>query len=159
MKYIVGMADMKVVSGKESELVTYALGSCLGISAFDPVVNVGGLLHVMLPSSSINSSKAEDNPLMFVDTGVPKLFHACYNAGAHRDRLVIKVAGGAAVNGNSDFFSIGQRNYTMLKKLFWKNGIIIHAEDVGGSISRTMSVDLGSGRVTLKNASNEWILQ
>mgnify|MGYP001608830151 CR=1 FL=1 len=159
MKYIVGMADMKVASGRESELVTYALGSCLGITVFDSEANVGGLLHVMLPSSNINNAKADDNLLMFVDTGVPKLFNACYKAGAHRDRLVIKVAGGAAVNGNSDFFSIGQRNYTMLKKLFWKNGIIIKAEDVGGTISRTMTFNLDSGQVLLKNAGKEWVLE
>lgn len=159
MKYIVGMADMKIASGKESKLVTYALGSCLGITVYDSDAKVGGLLHVMLPSSNINSAKAEENPLMFVDTGVPKLFHACYNAGANRDRLEIKVAGGAAVNGSSDFFSIGQRNYTMLKKLFWKNGFIISAEDVGGTISRTMTFDIGSGQVLLKNASKEWVLE
>ena len=158
MTHIVGMADMKVMADKRSVLVTYALGSCLGISVYDPVAKVGGLLHVMLPSSSINSAKAAENSLMFVDTGVPNLFHACYAAGAHRERLVVKVAGGAAVDSVNDFFSIGERNYVMLKKLFWKNGIMISAEDVGGTISRIMSIDIGNGQVVLKSSGKEWLL-
>ena len=112
----------------------------------------------MLPLSEIDPRKAEQNPYMFVDTGVPKLFHECYEAGAVRNRLVIKVAGGGAFYSDNDLFAIGKRNYIVLRKLFWKNGFMIAADDVGGSISRTMSLEIGTGRTLLRSAGREWEL-
>ncbi len=135
------------------ELITYALGSCLGISVHDPVSCVGGLLHVMLPSSAIDPTKGAENPCMFVDTGLPKLFNDCYKAGAVKQRLVVKVAGGACVNGDSDsdYFQIGKRNFVVLRQLLWKNGVLIKSHDVGGSCSRTMSLDVATGQVYVKS--------
>src|SRR5919109_4013944 len=98
MRYIVGVADMKISVQPGDQLITYALGSCLGIAIHDPVAKVGGLLHVMLPLSTIDPAKAAENPSMFVDTGVPQLFISCYKAGAQKHRLVVKVAGGASVH-------------------------------------------------------------
>jgi chemotaxis protein CheD len=115
------------------------------------VVSVGGLLHVMLPISAIDPAKARDNPCMFVDTGVPKLFTQCYQAGAKKERLIIKVAGGAALSGHvEDHFEIGKRNFLMLRKLLWKNGLLLTSQDVGGHYSRTMSLRLSDGQVTLR---------
>jgi chemotaxis protein CheD len=149
---IVSIADMKVSSNTEDRLITYALGSCLGITVHDPVAGVGGMLHVMLPNSSIDPAKGEANPFMFVDTGVPSLFRECMRAGAKRERLVVKVAGGSfsGEDERADQFRIGKRNMLMLKKLLWKNGLLLHAEEVGGRVSRTMALDVGSGAVTLK---------
>jgi chemotaxis protein CheD len=152
VKHIVGVADMKLSSQPGDQLITYALGSCLGIAIHDPVAGVGGLLHVMLPLSTIDSEKASKNPYMFVDTGVPKLFLACYQAGAQKPRLIVKVAGGASVHGDeeADHFQIGKRNFVMLRKLLWRNGVLLKAHDVGGSHSRTMTLEVGSGTVSLK---------
>ncbi|MCS6861095.1 MAG: chemotaxis protein CheD [Abditibacteriales bacterium] len=157
MKHIVGVADMKVSSHPDDVLITYALGSCLGIAIHDPVARVGGLLHVMLPLSTIDPAKAKENPYMFVDTGVPRLFIECYKAGAKKERLVVKVAGGASLQGHGeeDHFQIGKRNFLMLRKLFWKNGVLINAHDVGGQDSRTMSLHIGSGEVLLRANGQE----
>ncbi|RKY55352.1 MAG: chemotaxis protein CheD [Candidatus Neomarinimicrobiota bacterium] len=153
MKHIVGVADMKISDQPEDELVTHALGSCLGIAAYDPVAVVAGLLHVMLPLSTINPEKAKQNPCMFVDTGVPHFFRQLYKAGAIKKRIVVKVAGGANVQNNgNDRFAIGKRNYIVLKKLFWRNGVLIEAEDVGGSVARTMHLQVATGKVLI--ASN-----
>jgi chemotaxis protein CheD len=148
----VAVADMKVSTSRDDVLITYALGSCLGISAYDPVACVGGMLHVMLPLSTINPARAEENPYTFVDTGVPRLFIECYKAGARKDRMVIRVAGGANTRGNesSDFFEIGKRNFTILRKLLWKNDVQLHAQEVGGGDTRTMSMSMATGEVTLK---------
>ncbi|HEY3281979.1 MAG TPA: chemotaxis protein CheD [Armatimonadota bacterium] len=148
----VGVADCKVSADPEDLLITYALGSCLGISIYDPVARVGGLLHVMLPDSSIDPSKAELNPSMFVDSGVPRLFRECYRQGAQKQRLVVKVAGGATsrLRGDEDHFQIGRRNFTMLRKLLWGNGVMLKGHDVGGCTSRTMSLHIGTGVVSLK---------
>lgn len=151
MKYTIGIAEMMVSSERDAELTTFALGSCLGIAIHDPIALVGGLLHVMLPLSSVNPEKALHNPAMFVDTGVPRLFLECYKAGAKKERLVVKVAGGAALQGEAgeDHFQIGARNLTLLKKLLWKNGVLVEAYDVGGNVPRTMSLHIGTGVVTL----------
>ena len=151
----VGMADLKVSADRTTRLVTYALGSCLGVSVFDPVAGVGGMLHVMLPMSEIDAAKARGNPALFVDTGVPALFRACYGLGAVKSRMIVKVAGGAAAAppGASDQFQIGKRNVLTLRKLLWKNGVLVQAQDVGGhQVSRTMTLDLADGAVTLKMA-------
>jgi chemotaxis protein CheD len=150
MRYVVGVADMKISTKRDDEIITFALGSCLGIAIYDPVAAVGGLLHVMLPTSSIDLQKAAQNPTMFVDTGVPKLFIESYRAGAVKQRLLVKAAGGACVNDCADdFFQIGKRNITMLRKLLWKNGVALSASDVGLSCSRTMSLHLSDGSVMI----------
>ena len=143
---------MKVSAKKDDLIITHALGSCLGITVHDPVACVGGLLHVMLPLSTIDPAKADRNPFMFVDTGFPKLLMECFRSGAQKQRLVIRVAGGAnsQEREEDDFFQIGKRNFIILRKLLWNNGILLKSYDVGGNHSRTMSLEISSGIVTVK---------
>jgi chemotaxis protein CheD len=144
---------MKISTERGDLIITHALGSCLGITIHDPVACVGGLLHVMLPLSTIDLVKADRNPFMFVDTGVPKLFLECFKVGAQKQRLEIRVAGGAnSQNGEeNDLFQIGKRNMVMLRKILWKNGLLLKSHDVGGSNSRTMSLEIGTGRVSIRS--------
>jgi chemotaxis protein CheD len=157
MKHVVGVADMRIAGNEGDVIITHALGSCLGITIHDPVSHVGGMLHVMLPTGSIDPARAAANPFMFVDSGVPQFFREAYAAGAVKDRLIVKVAGGASVGiaGTEDRFAIGRRNYITLKKLFWQNGVLIRAEAVGGHIPRTMSLELGEGRVWISTAGQD----
>jgi chemotaxis protein CheD len=157
---IVGIAEMHISTDPDTTLITYALGSCLGISIYDPVARVGGLLHVMLPESSINPERAVINPCRFVDTGVPRLFHASYDAGARKERLEIKVAGGATAHPDpsADSFQIGKRNFLMLRRLLWRNGVLIKAHDIGGQGSRTMLLEIATGRVRIRSQGNEFII-
>jgi chemotaxis protein CheD len=131
-------------------LVTYSLGSCLGVTLYDPVKRVGGLLHIMLPDSKIDAAKATSAPFMFVDTGLPRLFQGVYNLGAERSRLQIKVAGGSQLLDAKGVFNIGERNFQALSALLAKNGYPIHSRDVGGMSSRTVRMDLTTGKVTVK---------
>ena len=158
MKHVVGVADMKVAHGADDVIVTHALGSCLGITLHDPVARVGGMFHVMLPNASVCPDKAAKNPFMFVDSGTPLFFKEAYAAGAAKERLTVKVVGGAALGSGEDFFAIGKRNFVTLRKLFWKNGILIAAEDVGGNISRTLHLDVATGRTWLQSQGREWNL-
>lgn len=146
MRHVVVVADMKV--GSEGDLlVTHALGSCLGLMVYDPVAKLGGLLHAMLPLSKINLEKARANPYMFVDTGVPRVFQELYRMGAEKKRLVVKAAGCGQPLGNNEIFKIGDRNFTTLKKLLWKNNVLLKAEDVGGPSGRTVHFDVSTGEV------------
>lgn len=157
MRHVVGVADMKISTQPDDIIITHALGSCLGVSLYDPELRAGGILHVMLPSASVSPEKAQKNPYMFVDTGTPLFFKSLYSAGADKKNLVVKVAGGAAIGkGKEDFFAIGKRNFVMLRKLFWKNGIMIAGQDVGGNIARTMFLDLNTGRTWCQSNGREW---
>lgn len=152
MRHVVAVADMKVSNQPGDEIVTYALGSCLGITIYDPASRVGGMLHVMLPLSTIDVAKATENPCMFVDTGVPRLFLESYKLGAVKQRLEVKVAGGACTNGSEedDYFQIGKRNITIFRKLLWKNGVMLKSSDVAGTVSRTISLEIGTGIVSMR---------
>lgn len=151
MRTIVGVSDMHVSDNPGETIITFALGSCLGITMFDPVAGVGGLLHVMLPLSKADPEKAKLKPAMYVDTGLAELVGVCYDFGATKKNIVISVAGGASMkrNNEDDFFKIGKRNFTTLRKLLWKNGFMIEQQDVGGNNSRTMALRLSDGLVTV----------
>ena len=147
---VVGVADMAVSNDPGAVLVTHSLGSCLGITVYDPVKKIGGLLHLMLPDGGIDPTKAEKSPFMFATTGVPRLFHALYNLGADRRRVVIKAAGGSQLMDAKGIFNIGQRNYQAVTELLAQNGFSSQAWDVGGNSSRTMRFDLENGQVSIK---------
>ena len=148
---IVGVADMVATNDPGAELVTYSLGSCLGVTVYDPIKKAGGLLHLMLPDSSINPQRAAAEPYMFVDTGVPLLFKAVYNLGGDRFRVVVKVAGGAQFFDPNRSFNIGERNCGALHALLARKGYSIHAEAVGGVCSRTLRLDLSNGNATISS--------
>jgi len=147
---VVGMADCRVSTLADQVLITYALGSCIAVAIHDPVAGVGGLLHYMLPESAISPGKAGENPYMFADTGIPLLFRRAYECGAEKRRMVVRVAGGAQVMDREGVFNIGKRNYLALRKIFWKAGVLLQAEDVGGTASRTVRLEVGSGRFWLR---------
>ena len=128
---VVGISDLKVSNVGLDCLVTYALGSCIAVAVYDPLAKVGGLLHYMLPDSTLDQQKANEHPGMFADTGIPLLFKSCYKLGAEKKRMVIKVAGGARIMDDIDYFRIGQKNLTALRQIFWKNNVLIDAEDTG----------------------------
>lgn len=148
---VVGVGDCKVTGDPLAELITYALGSCIAVAIWDPVTRVSGLLHFMLPDSAVDRiGNGRDHPFRYADTGTPLLFRGAYQEGADKRRLVVRLAGGAAVVDDNGVFNIGKRNYAALRKILWKAGVMVHAEDVGGAVSRTVRLDAGSGRMTIR---------
>lgn len=152
---VVDIADYAVTDDAKTVLVTHSLGSCIGVAVWDPQVKAGGMIHYMLPDSALSPDKAKANPAMFANSGIPLLFRALYELGAVKKRLIVKVAGGAQLLDDAGTFNIGKRNYVMLRKLFWKNNVLIDAEDVGGSVSRTLRLHVDSGTVTVKTRNGE----
>ena len=146
----VGMADYKV--GKApATVISYGLGSCIGISLYDPQTKVGGLLHIMLPDST--QARASDNPAKFADTGLPLMLKDVLAMGASRARLVAKIAGGAqmfAFANATDIMRVGARNAEASKKMLKSLGIKLVAEDTGGTYGRTVSINLEDGLYTVK---------
>jgi chemotaxis protein CheD len=149
-KLIVGVGGLAVSNNQSVILTTYSLGSCVGVTVYDPVSHAGGMLHAMLPNSSINAAKAAEQPAMFVDTGLGALFRATCALRAEKHRMQICVAGGAQFMDKSGVFNIGQRNYICLAQLLGQHGLTIDAKDVGGLVSRTLHLHMGTGEVRLK---------
>jgi chemotaxis protein CheD len=149
-KRIVTIADLITTNEPNEILVTYSLGSCIAVVIFDPVARVGGMLHYMLPDSAMDPQKASQKPAMFADTGIPLLFKRSYRLGAQKKNAIVKVAGGAQILDEDGIFNIGKRNYLAMRKIFWRNNVLIAGEHVGGNVNRTVRLEMDTGRVFLK---------
>ena len=152
MNIVVGVADMKISNDPDSVIITYSLGSCIGLAVYDTVARVGGILHFMLPESGLYSDKAKMRPHMFADTGIPALFKAAYKLGAKKQRMKVIMVGGGEVLNQSGFFNIGKRNIMASKKMLWKNNAMIDYEDVGKNVNRTIKLAIKNGDAWLKTS-------
>lgn len=151
-KLIVGISDMKLSKNPNDQVITYSLGSCLGIVLYDKSINAAALLHVMLPDSSIERVSKDSsffNHYKFVDTGIPKMVQEFQKIGGNTKTTKLAVFGGARVFKTKDHFNIGKRNYVALRKNIWKFGLLIAKEHVGGDVHRTVSIDVETGLITL----------
>jgi chemotaxis protein CheD len=145
-RVVVGISERSFSTQAGDQVVTHALGSCVGVVVHDAQACVGGILHYMLPASSLDPEKSRINPFMFGDTGIPAFFKEAYALGAAKDRMRVVIAGGARVIESVQTLDIGARNVVIARKLFWKNGVMIAAEDVEGNRPRTLFLEVGSGR-------------
>ena len=146
---------MIVSNDPADTLITYSLGSCLGVVLWDEKARIGGLIHCMLPQSRVDSEKAIKTPAMFVDTGIPLLFKKMAELGSHKKNIIIKAAGCSQIMDPEGHFQIGERNFTILRKLLWKNDLLIHSKSIGGNISRTISLDVGTGKTLIRTGKIE----
>jgi len=149
---VVGVGDYRVTNERDHCLVTYALGSCVGVAAYDQRFKVGGLLHFKLPSSDLNQAKAASHPGVFGDTGLTAFLEELFGLGATKPSLNIRLVGGAKSLSSSDFFNIGERNLILARRFLWMNGLIVSGEDTGGSDYRTVRLEMATGRVTVKDS-------
>ena len=154
----VGIADMKI-SRQEGTLITYALGSCVGITFYDPMIKLGALLHVLLPEAGMATNV---NVLKFADTGIHETLRKLYAFGAVKGRIVCKIAGGAKMfdmKTQGALGNIGDRNVRSVKSVLMQEGIRISGEDTGANYARTMLLDLSNGQVSIRTmGKNEQIL-
>ena len=149
-RVVVGVGDMAVSNNPQMVLSTYALGSCAGIVAYDSVMKVGGLLHILLPDSTLSPQKAAAQPGMFADTGLPIFFNALYGLKAHPARMRLFVCGGASVLSGHDPFKIGDRNVAATLTYLSQQGLVVRQRDVGGTVNRTIHLEISSGSLELK---------
>jgi chemotaxis protein CheD len=149
-RVVVGVGDMGVSNNPQITLSTYALGSCIAVVAYDPLTKAGGLLHLMLPDSTISPNKAQSQPAMFADTGLPLLFRSLAGLRADVSRIRVFVTGGANVLCDADTFRIGERNIQAATDYLIRNGYMIRYKAVGGTINRTVHMNVATGDVTLK---------
>ena len=149
-RVVVGLAELAVSNNPSAILTTYALGSCIGIAIYDPQARVGGLVHCMLPDSTIDPRKAQANPGMFVDTGMAALLRSACQMRADRRRLRVFLAGGARIMDDQNLFNIGGRNLEAFAECLRRESLQVTAQQVGGQVNRTIGLSIETGRVTLK---------
>jgi chemotaxis protein CheD len=149
----IGIGGLDVTGEPSAVLITHGLGSCIAVIAYDPRRKIGGLLHFQLPSSSLSPERARMSPGTFADTGIPLLFERMYALGSKKADIVVKAAGGGNFHQDNGTFDIGKRNQTMMRKIFWKAQVLVAAEDVGGSRSRTARLFVDTGQVTIQSGA------
>lgn len=148
---VVGISEFAVSNDPAQQLITYSLGSCIGLALYDPFVGVAGLLHAMMPTSSMDAERAAREPGMFADTGTAALLTALFELGARRRSLIAKVAGAATHVDQHGLFRIGERNLAVVRRVLWKNDIMIAAQHTGGALSRTLILETATGRALVKS--------
>lgn len=147
-RIVVGVGDMAVSNNTATTLSTYALGSCIAVIAYDTGSSCGGILHIMLPEASLSPSRAAAQPAMFADTGLPLFFKGLIGLKADRRRLKLLVAGGASVLAGHDPFRIGERNSRFTMNFLEQNRLNVIKTDTGGTINRTVHLEMSTGTVT-----------
>ncbi len=146
----VGIGDYAASKVPEQTIKTLALGSCVAVIMLDTRQRTVGMLHVALPDSCINKEKASTKPGMFADTGIPRLIEEMQKLGYNgNNRLVIKLAGGASIMDPNQTFNIGKRNILAVRKCLWQHKFGAIAEDIGGNFSRSVSIDIKTGKVLI----------
>ena len=152
---VVGLGEMKVTRESSAVLTCLGLGSCVAVCAYDPGAKVGGMAHVVLPSSEGRDVKRSAK---YADMAIPMLLDEMRNQGALKSRLVIKLTGGAELSkaaGMDNAFKIGERNEAAVKEALAKEGVKVVAAELGGSKGRTARLLVGSGSVVVASAGSE----
>lgn len=147
---MVGVGELAVSNSTAVTISTYALGSCIGLVGYDAVARTGGILHLMLPESTLSPEKAAAKPAMFADTGVPALFRALAGLRAERARTRLFLAGGACVLAGPDNFKIGERNAVATQRMLSVYGCTLVGREVGGTVNRTLHLNVSNGELTMK---------
>ena len=151
----VGIADLKVASAP-NRIITLGLGSCVGVTFYDPMSKVGGLLHIMLPDSKQFSDV--NKPAKFADLGIPLLLKEFQRIGGRTNSIQVKIAGGAQMFTGQNAkvtLNVGERNAEMARKVLKEMGLRLMAADVGGNRGRTMILDTANGQVTIRTVGSQ----
>lgn len=154
-RIMIDISDAKVSGQPADLLVTYSLGSCIGVCLYDPAIHVGGMLHYQLPTAKMDAERARAKPCMFADTGMRLLLDRLLALGVNKKRLQVRLAGGANMATGPQGFDIGKRNYLAIRRILWNEAMFIDAEDVGGSLARSLYLDVADGTVTVRSNGQE----
>lgn len=157
MTIILGVGDMGATNTPGEAIRTIGLGSCVAVIIMDPKTRCIAMDHVALPESTTSPERALVKPGHFADTGIPALLKLMAQKGSSENGAgkIVKLVGGASVMDPNNTFNIGKRNILAIKKILWQLGMGAIAEDIGGQISRTVEVDVNTGRVIIQSPARE----
>jgi chemotaxis protein CheD len=150
VKVMVRIAELAASKDPATLFYTFPLGSGLGIAVYDAEAKVGGILHSVLPSSSIDPDQAATTPGMFLDTGLQLLFAQMRQLNANIQNLRVAVAGAAQIMDDEPVFNVGKSNIDALMALLAQVGLEVHAKSVGGKTNCNMEFNVGTGEIRVK---------
>lgn len=158
-RIVIGIGGIAVARGQAGQIITHALGSCLGLTMWDPRLKLGGMLHAQLPQAPVNVPADPERRALYIDVGLNLLLREMERQGADRKHLRLTLAGGASLPGlGGGMFNIGARNLTMMRKLLWQERLLLAGEETGGADPRTMTLHFSDGSVHLSTAGRSRIL-
>jgi chemotaxis protein CheD len=149
----VGLGEIQISQNAMDVLVAFGLGSCVGVGLYDPVTHIAGMLHAVLPESN----GTEEKSAKYVACGIPILLDQVIAAGGLRNRLIVRIAGGAnmlTAPGFTNAFDIGTRNIAAARATLASMGLTLRAEEVGGNAGRTVRLFVADGRMTIRSMGN-----
>jgi len=143
------VGECAVTQDAETILGADSVGSCIAVTFYDPVVQLGGLLHLQYPQSTSDRARAGNQPALYADTGIPHLFEAVCKQGAEKERLLVTITGGAELANDPGAPNTGKRNYLAVRKSLWKLGVMLQGENVGGAVLRSVRLEVATGKLWL----------
>lgn len=156
MQLVVSVADLGISNNKKDDIITHALTSCIGLTIYDPINYIGGMLHFMLPYFTEGN---DQNLFMYADTGITLFFKRFEELGGKLKQSEIKACGGAELDNQNDFFNIAKKNITAIQKILLTYKLSIHNADFGGNYYRTMKLSISNGLVLCNNhIYGEWAI-
>jgi chemotaxis protein CheD len=151
-RLVIGIGEFAVSNRPGDVIVTHALGSCIAVCVFDPRAGVAGMLHFLLPESTINPDRALSQPGVFADTGIPLLLDAASEYGLSKKRAIVTLVGGAEMTQQTaSSFATGRRNALAAKNVLWRAGVFVSGQEIGGSGARTLYLSVADGRMEVHN--------
>jgi chemotaxis protein CheD len=151
-RLVIGIGEFAVSNRPGDVIVTHALGSCIAVCVFDPRAGVAGMLHFLLPESTINPDRARYQPGVFADTGIPLLLDAASQYGLSKKRAIVTLVGGAEMTQQTgSSFATGRRNALAAKNVLWRAGVFVSGQEIGGSGARTLYLSVADGRMEVHN--------
>jgi len=151
-RLVIGIGEFAVSNRPGDVIITHALGSCIAVCVFDPRAGVAGMLHFLLPESSINPDRARYQPGVFADTGIPLLLDAASQYGLSKKRAIVTLVGGAEMTQQAgSSFATGRRNALAAKNVLWRAGVFVSGQEIGGSGARTLYLSVADGRMEVHN--------
>jgi chemotaxis protein CheD len=150
---VIGMGEKAVSASPGVVLACIGLGSCIAVTVYDKVVKIGGMIHIVLAKHQGSNT---NDLSKFADTGIPLLLNEMVTKGADKNRLIVKIAGGAQMTiapGLKDTFKTGERNLVQILYTLEQEDVGLKAADVGGTLGRTVKLHIGTGTVTVKTVN------
>jgi chemotaxis protein CheD len=151
VEVVIGIGEYKVIKNENDSIKTFALGSCVALTAYCPNKKVLGMVHIALPDSTIDKVHATKCPGYFADTAIPMIIgEMCSIYGCRENDLIINIFGGANSINKNDIFQIGRRNIEAVKDIIESRRMSCNFKDTGGTFSRTVEIYVATGEAKLE---------
>lgn len=152
---VVGLGEMQITNDNNKVLACLGLGSCIGVSAYDPVVRTGAVVHIVLPEGQ--GEDCEKSSSKYANLALPFMLREMEKMGAVKNRIVLKIVGGAKIINNvpvNSLLDIGSRNITAIKSTIARHNLVLKSEELGGTSGRSMWLHIDTGVTRVRTTAN-----